>query len=395
MRVVYYSHPHFLESATLFARAMRERADFHFLLEVSPSSWQSAMFDMERVPLLRGIQPADPIVGPHFSSRIREYWRGLASFNLVAHTSRRSIHPASWWTSHSVMRFIHNLKPDILHLDDPDMSLRLALDIVELGRIPLILNVHDPVPHSGEHNWRKTLARKLIFPRVHHYILHNHNQVEAFCRANDVASDRVAVVCLGSYDVYQEWITKSVTQSDRTILFFGRLSPYKGLNVLYHAAQRVAERIPNVRFVVAGSPTTGYLPPQPPLLAQGGRVELIQHYINNEYLAELFQQATVVVCPYLDATQSGVVLTAYAFNRPVVASAVGGLSEYVMQDDTGLLVPPGNSKELAEALFKVLSNKDLQIQFQNRIRSLKAERFSWDQVADHMSDVYERTLFSR
>lgn len=395
MRVVYYSHPHFLESAMLFARAMCQRTDFHLLLEVSPSSWENAMFDMERVPLLAGIQPADPIIGRHFSPQIRAYWRDLASFNLVSHTSRRSIHPASWWTSHTVMRFIRNLKADILHLDDPDMSLRLALDIVELGRIPLILNVHDPSPHTGEHNWRKTLARRLIFPRVHRFILHNQSQAEVFCRANNVAPDRVAVIHLGVYDVYREWIAKSVMQSDHTVLFFGRLSPYKGLDVLYDAAQRVAERVPGVRFVVAGRPTTNYLPPQRPLLVQGGRIELIQHYITNEYLAELFQQATVVVCPYLEATQSGVVLTAYAFNRPIVASAVGGLPEYVVQGDTGLLVTPGDPKELAEALVNVLLNKDLQIQFQNRIRSHKAEHFSWHQVANQISDVYERTISSQ
>jgi hypothetical protein len=178
---------------------MCDRTDFHLLLELSPSSWQTAMFDMQPVPLSAGIHPADPIIGHHFPAGITEHWRNLSSFNLAVHTSRRSIHPASWWTSHLAMRFIRHLRPDVLHLDDPDVSIRLALAIMELGHIPLVLNVHDPSPHSGEHNWRKTLARKLIFPRVDRFVLHNQAQVESFCRENNVALERVSVVRLGSY----------------------------------------------------------------------------------------------------------------------------------------------------------------------------------------------------
>ena len=92
-------------------------------------------------------------------------------------------------------------------------------------------------------------------------------------------------------------------QGDRTVLFFGRQSPYKGIEVLYDAAQRVAERIPDVRFVIAGKPQGNYSAP-PPALKHGGHVELIDDYISNARLAELFQLATVVACPYRDATQT-------------------------------------------------------------------------------------------
>src|SRR5690349_11735193 len=142
MRVVYYTYPHFLESAIQFSRALCQRADFHLLLELSPSSWERAMFDIKPVPLSAGIQPADPILSCHFPPRIREYWRDLASFNLIVHTSRRSIHPTTWWISRGVVRFIRNLKPDIFHLDDLDMSLRLSLVVREFDHVLLLLIVH-------------------------------------------------------------------------------------------------------------------------------------------------------------------------------------------------------------------------------------------------------------
>ena len=395
MRVVYYTYPHFFELAVMLSRAISLRADFHLLLELSPSSWERAMFDMTRVALCAGVQPASSTIGHHFAPQISEYWRNVSSFNLVVHTSQKSIHPASWWTSRLAMRFIRDLKPDLLHLDDPDMSVRLALNNVELRKLPLILNVHDPSPHSGEFSWRKTLARRLIFPRVNRFILHNENQVETFCRENGIAPDRVSVVRLGSYEVYREWISRAIKQGGRTVLFFGRLSPYKGVEVLYDAAKRVAERIPNVRFVVAGRSESKYRPPDPPSLPRGGSIVLIPRYIGNAHLAELFEQATVVVCPYLDATQSGVILTAYAFNRPVIATTVGGLPEYVVQNETGILVPPDNSRALGDALIELLLNPDLRTQLQNRIRSLKDDRFSWRRVADETVAVYENVMSSR
>ncbi|MGH9903956.1 MAG: glycosyltransferase family 4 protein, partial [Pyrinomonadaceae bacterium] len=293
---------------------------------------------------------------------------------------------------HQAMRFIRELKPDILHLDDPDTSLRLALDIFELGRIPLVLNVHDPTPHSGEHNWRKTAARKLIFPRVHHFVLHNKDQAEAFRRVNHVSHDRVSVLHLGSYDIYKEWGSEPVAQEKNTVLFFGRLSPYKGLEVLYDAIQRVAAQVPDVRLVVAGSRASKYIPPSPPVLHRGGTIELIENYISNSQLTKLFQQATVVVCPYLDATQSGVVLTAYAFDRPVVATSVGGIPEYVSERVTGLLVPPDNPSALAAALVDILSNADLRNILCKGIQSQSAGSLGWGQVARKALDMYERVL---
>lgn len=197
MRIVYYAHSHYLEPATLFSRAMSEFSVVHWLLELSSGSWRSAMFDMESVPLPVGVLPADAILSSHFPAQVRAYWSTIASFNLVLHNSKRTLHPAAWWTSQA-MRFIRGLKPDILHLDDPDTSLRLALDIFEIGRIPLVLNVHDPTPHSGEHNWRKIAARTLIFPHVHHFVLHKKDQAEAFRRVNHVSHDRVSLLHLGS-----------------------------------------------------------------------------------------------------------------------------------------------------------------------------------------------------
>ena len=392
MRIVYYTHPHFLEPALHFTQAISRIATCHLFLELSPGAWRSGMFDLEPIKLPSGLLAGGPILDSRFPDGVNGYWKSAATFHLVSHNSRRSIHPSSWWTSHQAIRAIRRFRPDVLHLDDPDMSLRIAQNILELRRIPIVLNVHDPAPHSGETGWRKRLARKLIFPHVRRFILHNETQVERFSYENSVARDRISVMKLGSYDIYREWAIKPVAQQECTVLFFGRLSPYKGLETLYEAMQKVAQRVAGVRLIIAGSPGLTYKPPPPPALSRGGVVEMRQSYIGNEELAELFQRATVVVCPYLDATQSGVVLTAYAFNRPVVASSVGGISEYVFDYQTGLTVPPGDSSALATALVELLTNADLRDRIQVGIESRKAREYSWDCVGQTALQIYEKAL---
>jgi glycosyltransferase involved in cell wall biosynthesis len=220
--------------------------------------------------------------------------------------------------------------------------------------------------------------------------LHNAAQRSAFCHRYRVDPRRAHVVHLGPYDVYRAFSAEAPPRADAPmVLFFGRLSPYKGLDVLYGAAARVAEEVPGVRFVVAGRPIGGYAVPSPPDLTGGATLDVRPHYITNAELADLFQRADVVVCPYTDATQSGVVMTAYAFAAPVVASRVGGLPEYVMHGQTGLLVAPGEPDALASALIRVLREPGLRSSLGQGIRDIVAGKLSWAHAADCLvDDVY-------
>ena len=98
----------------------------------------------------------------------------------------------------------------------------------------------------------------------------------------------------------------------------------------------------------------------------------------------------VIVCPYTDASQSGVVLTAYAFGKPVVATRVGGLPEYVEDGVTGLLVPPRNPQALAEALVRLLRDPDTQRTLSQGIRHNEA--LSWESIIKRTISVYEQVL---
>jgi glycosyltransferase involved in cell wall biosynthesis len=147
--------------------------------------------------------------------------------------------------------------------------------------------------------------------------------------------------------------------------------------------------MPGVKFVVAGRPVEGYSPPAPPRL-ESSSVEVLHRYLTSAETAQLFQNASVVVCPYRDATQSGVVLTAYAFGVPVVATAVGGMPEYVVPEKTGLLVPVGDAAAVADAVCRILSDVAFAGRLREGTRAVEREELSWSATAKILLDTYMR-----
>ncbi len=390
MRIVYYSSTCFLDHVLPQVKVISKLVELHLIVEISPEVWNSSLFDVAPKKLPSGIVSAQSVIQDCFPVGVREYWKNCASFSFVVHNCSRSVHPATWRVSHKAVQFIRSLAPDVIHLDD--VSLRLAWALPWLKKIPIVLTIHDTAPHSGEYNWRNKVARWLMFSRTRRFILHNKLCKDSFSEKHGLPVDSVDIIPLGALDIFREWIEDPITEDDRTILFFGRLSKYKGLEVLYEIASELATEISGVRIIVAGKPVPGYDPPLPPEMPNGGHVEVVSEYISNSRLANLFQQATVVVCPYIDATQSGVVLTAYAFDKPVVATSTGGLPEYVKNEITGLLVLPNNAEVLSSALVRILTDRQLRNSLKEGINRIKICELNWTVIGKQTSDVYTSTL---
>jgi glycosyltransferase involved in cell wall biosynthesis len=391
MKVVFYTRPCFLDVALARAKPLSKMVDLNLLIEVDHGQWNCSIFEVAPQKLPSGIVDADSVLRDLFPPGIRDYWKDLKSFNLIIHNCKRNIHPVTWWTSHVAQKFIQNLKADVIHLDE--MSIRFAPEAARIKKVPLVMSIHDPEPHSGEYSWRSDLARWLTFRRIDRFILHNHYQISNFCKRYNVPVERVNAIPLGVYHPFREWLNIQIHEDDPTVLFFGRLSEYKGIEILYQAAPLVAQKVQGVRFIVAGKPVPGYQLPLQPTIDNGGQFVVIEEYISNNDLAALFQKATVIVCPYLDATQSGVILTAYAFNKPVIATETGGLPEYVSHNKTGLLIPPKDPESLASALVNILTDNQLRKQLKAGIKPFAKERLSWKKIATDTVDVYEKMQY--
>ncbi|MEO2167341.1 MAG: glycosyltransferase family 4 protein, partial [bacterium] len=139
-------------------------------------------------------------------------------------------------------------------------------------------------------------------------------------------------------------------------LFFGYVRPYKGVELLIEALALLADRPEPWTAVIAGEWYMDRAPTQRALAADclTERVRILDRFLPEDEVAELFAAASVVVLPYRSGTQSGVVPQAFAHGRPVVVTQVGGVADNVQDGATGFVVPPDEARALAEALGRIL-----------------------------------------
>jgi glycosyltransferase involved in cell wall biosynthesis len=157
------------------------------------------------------------------------------------------------------------------------------------------------------------------------------------------------------------------------ILFAGRLSREKGILELVEAAD-------GMELVVAGDG---------PLR---DRVPSARGFVPHDELTHLYERAAVVACPSHREGFGVACAEAMAHGRPVVASAVGGLLDLVVHEETGLLVPPRDVAALRSALDRLIGNPDLRRSFGAAARSRIREHFSWDRFAQETVQAYEDAL---
>ncbi|RME55544.1 glycosyltransferase [Candidatus Woesearchaeota archaeon] len=109
-------------------------------------------------------------------------------------------------------------------------------------------------------------------------------------------------------------------------------------------------------------------------------VKIFDQYVPNEEVGKYYTACDVVVLPYISATNSGIVQTAFGFNKPVIVTNAGGLPDVVIDDVTGYIVPTENSKAIAKAVIKFYNNRD-KINFEENIEKDK-KRFEWDRLVE-------------
>ena len=390
VRVVLYTHHSLFEPALCLAAALADLAEVHLLMEVPATDDQVAHFEVDGQALSSGRVDADALLAPFYSTEVRAMWRRTASFQLVVTGAHRARDPRSVQQLREVVAWVGEIQADVLHIDDVDVSSRLALALaLSRSPCPIVLGCHDPEPHSDEQHWRlKRLTRALMLPRAAAYVVHHRAGLDALRRYHPRLWRPIHIVRLGAYTFLSHQPTPDAEPNDRLVLLFGRMTKYKGLEALYRAAPLVARAVPGVRFVVAGRPVSGYQPPPAPSLEAGGRIETRFDYVRTDEVASLFSAARVAVCPYTDASQSGVVLTAFAFGCPVVATDVGGLPEYVRDGTSGLVVPANDKKALADALIRCLNEPDLVTSLRAGVAQVVAGELSWGRAASEVLDVY-------
>jgi glycosyltransferase involved in cell wall biosynthesis len=220
-----------------------------------------------------------------------------------------------------------------------------------------------------------------LYPRLDAVFVHGERSLEEF-RAIWPPS-RLYVIPHGDESLFGDEAPPPA--SEPRALFFGDWRKVKGLTVLMEAFDALAERHPQMRLTIAGTPAAADLDPELVRRWAAGhaeRVTVIDHYVPIEDVPALFGSARVVVNPYLTGYQSGVVHLAMTMGRAVVASDVGDLGAAVRDGETGVLVPAGDAAALASALERVLLDADLAARLGQAGRSSVLSGSSWATVAE-------------
>jgi glycosyltransferase involved in cell wall biosynthesis len=265
----------------------------------------------------------------------------------------RVYHPlAQLRAARALVARIHSLDPDVVHLHQGNHMLNLLLR--GLGAFPLVVTVHEPsLRHRARHAHRRPpeFTIGMAFRRADRVIVYSEVSRGPVV-GRGVAEELIHVIPRATPAAVDGTADR---QTGATILFFGTVFPYKGLEDLIQAVPAVARAIPEVTLVVAGQ---GIGHDRYRRLAAGSpQVRFEQRFVPRVERDELFRRASVVVLPYLDATTSGVVPVAQLFAKPVVATDVGGLGEQI--GGGGVVVPAGDGGALAQALVGLLNDEAL------------------------------------
>jgi glycosyltransferase involved in cell wall biosynthesis len=239
---------------------------------------------------------------------------------------------------------------------------------------------HNIIPH--EHRIGDKIFTKFAFAFSDYFLVQSaaveQDLLKIKTKANYLVSPHPLYEMFGN-PIPKEEAKKALNIStQKVILYFGYIRQYKGLAVLIKAM----EHLHDILLLVVGEFYDNKSKYEALIhqLNLESCIRIIDDYVPNERVQAYFSAADAVILPYLSATQSGIAQIAYNFDKPVIASNVGGLAEVVVDGKTGFVVPANDSDKLAEAITKFYhENREKEFSENVKIEKIK---YSWDHFVE-------------
>ena len=295
-------------------------------------------------------------------------------------------------TIFEVVKQIKIFKPDVIHFQ-VGSSVELCIVSGFLKNYPIVITVHDPKIHVGQDRYlRAKLAQRYIVRHSNQIIVHGEKLKEQMIKIYNLPSNKVHAISIGEHEVapFKKYEKKNIKEDENLILYFGTIVEYKGLEYLIEAEPMITKEVPDAKIAIAGKGKD--FNKYEKMMINRNNFIVHNHYIPYKEGAELFQRCSVVALPYIEASQSGVVPTAYGFKKPVIVTDVGSIPEIVDDGVTGFIVPPKKPEALSEAIVKLLKDDKLRREMgENAYKKLKTE-LSWGKIAEKTIEVYEKAI---
>jgi glycosyltransferase involved in cell wall biosynthesis len=272
----------------------------------------------------------------------------------------------------------------VQHLDG---HLLPANRTAEGTRRPLVLTAHDVLPREPRPG--QLAAQRRLYERFDAVVVHSEHGRRRLTDELDVSEQRVHVIPHGVFDHLAADSTADTaalpSQTDKpVVLCFGLMRPYKGIDVLLDAWRGIED----AELWIVGAPRmdisalSAAVPPG---------VRFVPRFVADDELPAYFRRADLVVLPYREIDQSGVLFTALAFAKPLLLSDVGGFPE-IAATGAARTFPVGDARALHDALNELLGDERARSAMTTRARELATGEYSWASVARRTLDLYASLL---
>jgi glycosyltransferase involved in cell wall biosynthesis len=259
-------------------------------------------------------------------------------------------------------------------------------------RRPRVLTAHDVLPREPRPG--QLAATRRLVRRMDGVVVHSEHGARRLRDELGADATRVRVIPHGAFDYLtrlpgeRPLPPELAAVEGPVVLFFGLLRPYKGIEVLLEAFAAVE----GAELWIVGMPRVELAPLEALAARTGATVRFVPRFVNDPEIPAYFRRADLVVLPYREIDQSGVLYTALAFGKPLVLSAVGGFVEVAEQHGAARLVAPGDPAALAAALTDLLADPGARARLAAAARVAAAGPYSWDAVAARTLELYRELL---
>jgi glycosyltransferase involved in cell wall biosynthesis len=258
---------------------------------------------------------------------------------------------------------------------------------------PRVYTMHWRLPDAGTRIAR-TLTRLLA--EMDAVIVHTDHGARRLQSDFAVPEEKLRVIPHGAFD----YLTRQGNEvplpaelrevTGPVVLAFGLLRPYKGTDVLLEAFRQVE----GAELWVVGMPRMPMDELRELARRARGTVRFVDRFVTDPEIPAFMRRADLVVLPYRNIEQSGVLYTALAFGRPLVLSSVGGFPE-IAEEGAARLVPPEDPQVLAEALDELLEDRSARDDLADAATKAAATTYSWERIGEQTMDLYRDLLGPR
>jgi glycosyltransferase involved in cell wall biosynthesis len=369
--VLFITKTCYLDAALEYIEEIKNYVTLHVIIEIDPFSKKMNISDVNNLPEKITFIEAKQLLSQKEYLNYKKYIDGCASFEFLIHQNNKSISLVSIKKSYLLYKKTKKIVPNYIHFDDVSIRLIFFPFLLALLKTKLIVNVHDPVQHTGEKNLKNIFARNIFYKKVYKFITFSNYSKSIFLEKN---KKKFCVnLNLKPYLFYLNYLDK-IDDKKTKISFIGRISEYKGIDIFLDAIAILNKKYHPICYVIAGAPFNNTIGEKLVNQYKFKNVEFKLKHLSNLELCNIIQESKIIVCPYRDATQSGVVMTALALNTPIIVSNQGGLPEYIEENITGMIANT-NAVSIANAMETFIINPLKHIKLSENIKKIEKAKF--------------------